>query len=61
MVNQRIGLRWPLASVSAPDDDHPLSALYGAAGKNHDLELTKILLDAGADPKRRRIALSLAC
>jgi ankyrin repeat protein len=27
-----------------------LSALYGAAGKNHDPELTKILLDAGADP-----------
>jgi hypothetical protein len=27
-----------------------LSALYGTAGKNHDLELTKILLDAGADP-----------
>jgi WD40 repeat protein/ankyrin repeat protein len=48
--NQRIGLRWPPASVAAPDDDHPLSALYGAAGKNHDLELTKILLDAGADP-----------
>jgi ankyrin repeat protein len=48
--NQRIGLRWPPASVSAPDDDHPLSALYGAAGRNHDLALTKILLDAGADP-----------
>jgi len=48
--NQRIGLRWPPASVNAPDDDQPLSALYGAAGKNHDLELTKILLDAGADP-----------
>jgi ankyrin repeat protein len=48
--NQRIGLRWPPASVSAPDDDHPLSALYGAAGKNHDLALTKLLLDAGADP-----------
>jgi Ankyrin repeats (3 copies) len=48
--NQRIGLRWPPASVNAPDDDHPLSALYGAAGKNHDLELTKILLEAGADP-----------
>jgi ankyrin repeat protein len=30
--------------------DHPLSALYGAAGKNHDPELTKMLLDAGADP-----------
>jgi hypothetical protein len=48
--NQRIGVRYPPASVSEPDDDHPLSALYGAAGKNHDLELTKILLDAGADP-----------
>jgi ankyrin repeat protein len=48
--NQRIGLRWPPASLSAPDDDHPLSALYGAAGKNHDLALTKMLLDAGADP-----------
>jgi ankyrin repeat protein len=48
--NQRIGLRWRPASVSAPDDEHPLSALYGAAGKNHDLELTRILLDAGADP-----------
>jgi ankyrin repeat protein len=27
-----------------------LSALYGAAGRNHDAELTKVLLDAGADP-----------
>src|SRR5262249_8922488 len=48
--NQRIGNRWPPASLSKPDDDHPLSALYGAAGKNHDAELTKVLLDAGADP-----------
>ncbi len=48
--NQRIGLRWPPASVSAPDDAHPLSALYGAAGKNHDLALTRLLLEAGADP-----------
>jgi hypothetical protein len=48
--NQWIGVRYPPASVSAPDDKYPLSALYGAAGKNHDLELTKILLDAGADP-----------
>lgn len=30
--------------------EHPLSALYGAAGKNHDPELTRMLLDAGADP-----------
>jgi len=48
--NQRIGNRWPPASLNEPDDDQPLSALYGAAGKNHDPELTKILLDAGADP-----------
>jgi hypothetical protein len=48
--NQRIGNRWPPASLSKPNDDHPLSALYGAAGKNHDPGLTKLLLDAGADP-----------
>jgi hypothetical protein len=36
--------------LSAPDDGNPLSALYGAAGTNHDPELTKLLLDAGADP-----------
>ncbi|MBR0694694.1 hypothetical protein [Bradyrhizobium lablabi] len=48
--NQRIGSRWPPASLSEPDDRYPLSALYGAAGRNHDLELTKLLLAAGADP-----------
>jgi hypothetical protein len=48
--NQRISSRWPPASVSEPDDRYPLSALYGAAGRNHDPELTKLLLDAGADP-----------
>jgi ankyrin repeat protein len=31
-------------------DNEPLSALYGAAGKNHDALLTRMLLDAGADP-----------
>jgi len=30
--------------------EHPLSALYGAAGKNHDPELTRMLLEAGANP-----------
>ncbi|HTA42544.1 MAG TPA: hypothetical protein VK789_08855 [Bryobacteraceae bacterium] len=30
--------------------EHPLSALYGAAGKNHDSALTMMLLDAGANP-----------
>jgi len=48
--NQRIGNRLPPGSPSSPDDAHPLSALYGAAGLNHDAELTKLLLDAGADP-----------
>jgi ankyrin repeat protein len=32
------------------EGDHPLSALYGAAGKNHDPELTRMLLAAGANP-----------
>ncbi len=31
-------------------DGHPLSALYGAAGAQHDAALTTMLLDAGADP-----------
>jgi ankyrin repeat protein len=35
---------------SGPGGEHPLSALYGAAGKNHDPELTRMLLDAGANP-----------
>jgi len=48
--NQRISSRWPPAALSEPDARYPLSALYGAAGRNHDPELTKLLLDAGADP-----------
>jgi hypothetical protein len=48
--NQRIGGRWPAASLDQPGDDYALSALYGAAGRNHDPELTRLLLDAGADP-----------
>lgn len=48
--DQRIGSRWPPGSLDAPDDGNPLSALYGAAGRNHDLTLTKMLLEAGADP-----------
>ncbi|HEX3550241.1 MAG TPA: hypothetical protein VHT53_07700 [Candidatus Elarobacter sp.] len=31
-------------------DGHTVSALYGAAGKYHDLALTTMLLEAGADP-----------
>jgi Ankyrin repeats (3 copies) len=49
-VNQRIFSRWPPASLEKPDTRYPLSTLYGAAGANHDFELTKLLLDAGADP-----------
>ena len=48
--NQRIGNRFPPGSLSQPDDQQPLSALYGAAGANHDPWLTALLLDAGADP-----------
>jgi hypothetical protein len=48
--NQRIGNRWPPASLLHPDDDHPLSALYGAAGSNRDPVLTQLLLETGADP-----------
>jgi ankyrin repeat protein len=40
----------PNQSWSHKPGGHPLSALYGAAGKNHDAELTQMLLDKGADP-----------
>jgi hypothetical protein len=48
--NQSVGSRWTPGSLSQPDDKNPLSALYGAAGQNHDPDMTKLLLDAGADP-----------
>ena len=48
--DQQIGSRWPPASVAAPAEGQPLSALYGAAGSNRDPVLTRLLLDAGADP-----------
>jgi ankyrin repeat protein len=48
--NQRIGQRFPPRSIDQPDDTYFLSALYGAAGLNRHPELTKLLLDAGADP-----------
>jgi hypothetical protein len=48
--NQQIGNRFPPASVAAPDESGPLSALYGAAGVNRDPLLTGMLLAAGADP-----------
>lgn len=47
--NQSVQSRWA-ASPSAPPEEFRLSALYGAAGQNHDPGLTKLLLEAGADP-----------
>jgi len=49
-VNQHIHSRWPPGSLSEPDQRYSLSALYGAAGSNHDPDLTKLLLESGADP-----------
>lgn len=48
--DQSTGNRWPPASVEAPAEKERLSALYGATGQNHDPVLTRLLLDAGADP-----------
>lgn len=48
--NQRIGNRFPPASLATLDESGPLSALYGAAGVNRDPMLTEMLLNAGADP-----------
>ena len=49
-ANERVGSRWPPASLAAPDATHPLSALYGAAGQNQHAGMARLLLDAGADP-----------
>lgn len=49
-VNQRIFSRWQPGTLEKPDERYPLSALYGAAGNNHDPVLTAMLLQAGADP-----------
>lgn len=46
--NQFYFNRWPPHSLEQPGEDR-LSALYGAAGKTHDAEMTKLLLSAGAD------------
>lgn len=48
--NQCVGNRWPPASLAQPDATMPLSALYGAAGQQRDAVLTRLLLEAGADP-----------
>lgn len=49
-VNQHIFSRWQPGSLDKPDERYPLSALYGAAGNNHDPILTRLLLEAGANP-----------
>ena len=48
--NQSVASRWPPASLSEPSRDHRLSALYGAAGVNHNADVTRLLLDTGAAP-----------
>ena len=48
--NGHIYNRFPPASLDKPDENGPLSALYGAAGVIRDPALTALLLDAGADP-----------
>ncbi|WP_322044941.1 hypothetical protein [Paraburkholderia sp. J67] len=48
--DQRIGNRFAPASLAAPDESAPLSALYGAAGVMRDPVLTAMLLEAGANP-----------
>lgn len=47
--NQAVANRW-MATVETADPSNPLSALYGAAGQNHDPVLTQLLLDHGANP-----------
>jgi ankyrin repeat protein len=47
--NQSVGNRYPPNSLDTPGEDQ-LTAIYGAAGQNHDVQLTKVLLAAGADP-----------
>jgi ankyrin repeat protein len=46
--NQSIGNRWPPHSLEKPGDEK-LTAIYGAAGKLHDVQMTATLLAAGAD------------
>ena len=48
--DQSVGNRTHPASLESPSQTEQLSALYGAAGLNHDPALTQTLLAAGADP-----------
>ena len=43
------GARSPPHSLENPGDDK-LTAIFGASGKLHDVEMTRMLLDAGANP-----------
>lgn len=47
--NRAVSRRWA-ASAGAPPQEWQASALHGAAGVNHDPDLTRRLLAAGADP-----------
>src|SRR5688572_1679272 len=46
--NSYINNRWPPHSLEQPGDDR-LTAIYGAAGKLHDEQMTAMLLAAGAN------------
>jgi ankyrin repeat protein len=48
--NQSVANRWDQVSISEASETHLLSALYGACGQNHDAQLTRLLLEAGANP-----------
>jgi ankyrin repeat protein len=41
-----VNARW----IDPRYSDYPLSALYGAAGRTHNIEMTRLLLQSGADP-----------
>lgn len=47
--NQAVASRWA-ATPQTASAEFPLSALYGVAGQNRDPELTRLLLQHGADP-----------
>ncbi len=51
--NQSVTSRWALSgplSGNSPSGGASLSALYGAAGQNHDAGLTRLLVARGANP-----------
>lgn len=48
--NQSVANRWGTTPTASASGTSRLSALYGAAGQNRDPAMTKLLLDAGADP-----------